>query len=260
MKSVPPSCQLNSDLTPSLSPSPSSSSSTSTIRPPAPAPTKRPTPSIMPAPNYNLVESQNLDLPILLKPEECHGRTFIVTGANAGLGYECAKRLVLLQSARVIITVRDLAKGEATKAKIEAEAQRQNVIKVYHLDLTSFDNVRAFVNKVETEVDRVDGVIANAGTSNGVWMENEGMEGNLTVNLFSNLLLLALTQPYLKSMRDKFGITPYFTFVGSMGPFVAPKSPLLEVNRDDIFGDLNDKEKRGKREMSLLYCQPAVDF
>jgi hypothetical protein len=45
-----------------------------------------------------------------------------------------------------------------------------------------------------------------------------------------------------------------------MAPFVAPESPLLEVIRDDIFGDLNNKEKRGKREMSLQYCQLAVDF
>lgn len=197
----------------------------------------------MPAPNYNLAQSQKLDLPILLKPSDCQDKTFIVTGANSGIGYECAKHLVKLQSARVLITVRDLKKGEDTKAKLEAETGRKGVIDIHTLDLTGFDSVRAFVSKITNEVDRVDGVIANAGTSNGEWIENEGMEGNMTVNLFSNFLLMALMQPYLQKVGDKYGSTPAFTFIGSMGPFVAPKSPLEGLTRENILDYLNDRKK-----------------
>lgn len=197
----------------------------------------------MPAPNYNVAESQKLELPLLLKQADCENKTFIVTGANSGIGYECAKHLVQLQSARVIITVRDPKKGEDARTRIEAETGRKGVVDIYTLDLTAFDSVRAFVTKIVSEVERVDGVIANAGTSNGEWFENEGMEGNFTVNLFSNFLLMALMQPYLKEVGEKFGCTPSFTFTGTIGPFVSPKSPLEGLNRDDILDDLNDRKK-----------------
>lgn len=197
----------------------------------------------MPAPNYSVAQSQRLDLPLILKPQDCKDKTFIVTGANSGIGYECAKHLVQLQAARVLITVRDLTKGEETRAKIEAETGRSGVIGIYRLDLTAFDSVRAFVTKIVSEVERVDGVVANAGTSNGEWFENEGMEGNFTVNIFSNFLLMAMMQPYLKMVGEKFGVTPSFTFTGSMGPFVSPKSPLEGIDRDRILEDLNDRKK-----------------
>lgn len=197
----------------------------------------------MPAPNYSVAQSQKLDLPLLLKPQDCKDKTFIVTGANSGIGYECAKHLVQLEAARVLITVRDLSKGEETRTKIEAETGRSGVLGIYRLDLTAFDSVRAFVTKIVSEVERVDGVVANAGTSNGEWFENEGMEGNFTVNLFSNFLLMAMMQPYLKMVGEKFGVTPAFTFTGSMGPFVSPKSPLEGIDRDRILEDLNDRKK-----------------
>nr|WNT93873.1 putative short chain dehydrogenase [Emericellopsis sp.] len=207
----------------------------------------------MPAPNYNLAESQKLNLPLLLKPKDCKGRTFVVTGANSGIGYDCAKHLVQLSASRVIITVRDQERGNETKARLEAETGREGVVDVRLLNLTSFDSVRTFVKKLEAEVDRVDGVVANAGTSNGVWVENEGIEGNLAVNLFANLLLLALMVPYLKASGQKFGFTPHFTLVGSIGPFVAPKSPLDGVDRNNILADLNDRKKRDGPDMSPSY-------
>lgn len=204
----------------------------------------------MPAPNYNVAESQKLDLPLLVKPGDCEGRTFVVTGANSGIGYDCAKHLVQLTARRVIITVRDQKKGDATKARLESETGRKGVVEVYLLDLTSFASVRAFAKKLETEVDRVDGVVANAGTSSGVWVETEGAESNLTVNLFSNLLLLALMVPQLKESGKTFGFIPHFTFVGSIGPFFGPKSPLEGVDRNDILKDLNDRKKRDGPDMS----------
>lgn len=207
----------------------------------------------MPAPNYNLVESQKLDLPILLQEEDCKTQTFIVTGANTGIGYESAQRLVQLGAARVLITVRDAKKGETTQSKIEASTGRKGVVQVYELDLTRYDSVRAFAKRITAEIDRVDGVLANAGTSNGSWVEDERYEGSFTVNLFSNVLLLALLAPYLKDVGQTFGTTPRFTFVGSIGPFMAPTSPLANLPKMALLEDLNDKSKHDGADLSPRY-------
>ncbi|KAI9148326.1 Short chain dehydrogenase FGM9 [Paramyrothecium foliicola] len=206
-----------------------------------------------PPPNYNMVESQIKDLPILLEQDDCKGRTFIVTGGNTGIGYECAKHLVKLQAERVIITVRDQAKGTAAKEAIEKESERNGVIDVFHLDLCQYDSIRGFVRKLEAEVDRVDGVIANAGIANGAWVVNEGMEGNIQVNFIANMYLTALLVPYMQSLGQKHGIVPRITLVGSMGTFIAPTDLLADIDRDDIFNDLNNKAKWGNREMNYRY-------
>lgn len=53
------------------------------------------------------------DLPILA--EDCSGRTFIVTRANVGHGYEAVKRLLIQDAQRVILGVRNVEAGEKAK-------------------------------------------------------------------------------------------------------------------------------------------------
>lgn len=201
----------------------------------------------MPVTYTEWVQSQGKDLPLLLKADQCTGKTFIVTGANTGIGYECARHLVSSQSARVILAVRDLNKGKAAKASIEAETKRQDVVDVQKLDLTSFDSVKSFASKMESGADRIDAVIANAAVSNGSWLEAEGVEMCLTVNILSNFLLMALLAPQIKAKRSSAESIPSFTFVGSIGTFLSPKPLLADVNRNDIFKDMNDRSKWDSR-------------
>ena len=61
------------------------------------------------------------------------GRTAIVTGGNSGIGKETAVALAA-QGARVVITARDPAKGEAARTEVAARAGRDDV-EVMALDL-----------------------------------------------------------------------------------------------------------------------------
>jgi retinol dehydrogenase-12 len=96
-----------------------------------------------------LVKDQYKHLPIVLTPQDYQGATYIVTGANTGLGLECAKHLVELSSKRVILGVRTLGKGEKAKAEIEAETGHRGVAEIWHLDLTPYDSVKEFAKKVQ---------------------------------------------------------------------------------------------------------------
>jgi NAD(P)-dependent dehydrogenase (short-subunit alcohol dehydrogenase family) len=65
------------------------------------------------------------------------GRTVVVTGANSGLGLATARALASV-GARVVLAVRDVARGEQAAAGIEGSTE------VRRLDLASLDSVRAF--------------------------------------------------------------------------------------------------------------------
>ncbi|WP_431870978.1 oxidoreductase [Nocardiopsis eucommiae] len=65
------------------------------------------------------------------------GRTAVVTGANSGLGLETA-RILAGRGARVVLAVRDTAKGERAAAEIPGATE------VRRLDLADLASVRAF--------------------------------------------------------------------------------------------------------------------
>ena len=192
------------------------------------------------------VQDQRKPLPLAPTPEGCKGATFIVTGANTGLGFEAAKHLVALSSKRVILGVRSLKKGEEAKAKIEAETGIKGVAEVWHLDLTSHDSVKEFAAKVQG-LDRVDAVIENAGVAMGEWSTAEGLETTLTVNDVSTMLLAVLVLPKLQESGKKFGISPHLVVVGSAVAFGAEGELEQIEGEGDILEGLNQPMVMGKR-------------
>ncbi|KAL5095126.1 hypothetical protein Trisim1_003735 [Trichoderma cf. simile WF8] len=201
----------------------------------------------MPDPDFptkcmaDFFSNQRKDLPIALETKDVKDKTYIVTGATRGLGYEAAKRLVQLEAAKVIIGVRNAEQGEFIKTTIEKEAGRKDVIEVWALDLASYDSVKAFGKRLET-VDRIDALVLNAGASHAEWKVKEGSEAQMTVNFISNLLLTFEALPILQASASKHDIKPCIVVVGSMGGFFAFES-VRKFPKTGILEDLNDKAK-----------------
>jgi NAD(P)-dependent dehydrogenase (short-subunit alcohol dehydrogenase family) len=81
------------------------------------------------------------------------GRTFVVTGANSGIGLTAARELGRA-GARVVLAVRDPKKGEAAAATIDGD------VEVRELDLADLASVRAFADAWAGDLDVL---INNAG-------------------------------------------------------------------------------------------------
>jgi NAD(P)-dependent dehydrogenase (short-subunit alcohol dehydrogenase family) len=80
------------------------------------------------------------------------GRTFVITGANSGIGLEAAKALAH-HGAKVVLAVRDTEKGQRAAAQIDGSTE------VRRLDLADLESVRAFA----AETQELDVLINNAG-------------------------------------------------------------------------------------------------
>jgi len=81
------------------------------------------------------------------------GRTAVVTGANSGLGLETARALAAA-GARVVLAVRDPARGERAAAGLTGD------VEVRRLDLADLSSVRAFA---DGWTGRLDVLVGNAG-------------------------------------------------------------------------------------------------
>ena len=87
------------------------------------------------------------DLPSL------ENRTFVVTGANSGIGLVAARALAGA-GARVVLAVRDTAKGDQAAASIDGRTE------VRRLDLADLTSVRAFADAWDGDLDVL---VNNAG-------------------------------------------------------------------------------------------------
>ncbi|XP_064630155.1 retinol dehydrogenase 11-like [Lineus longissimus] len=123
------------------------------------------------------------------------GKTVVITGATAGIGYETAMDLAT-RNANIILTARNLEKGNLVKDKIIEETGNRKIT-VKQLNLASLRSVRRFADEIKAE--RIDILINNAGTLEHYWRKtDDGFEMTWGVNFFGPFLLTNLLLDQLK--------------------------------------------------------------
>lgn len=173
------------------------------------------------------------------------GQTVIVTGANTGLGFEAARHLVCLNAERVILAVRSLDKGKEAQRRIEESTGRGGVVDVWELDLSSYESVKIFARRCDSDLSRLDCVIENAALGPHSYVALEDNEAALTVNVVSTFLLGILLLPLCRKTARSFNTQPRLTFIVSD---VHGMAHLPERHQPNIFAALNaDKSAQGMR-------------
>lgn len=129
------------------------------------------------------------------------GRTVIVTGANSGLGFQTALELAR-HGAHVVMTVRDIDKGRAAKARIQAE-RVSGSLELRRLDLADLDDVERFAADIIADGLPVDVLINNAGVMMPPRsLTRQGHELQFGVNHLAHFVLTARLVDRLAQSRD----------------------------------------------------------
>lgn len=135
--------------------------------------------------------------PALLQ-RDLSGRRYIVTGANSGIGLVTTTQLAK-QGAEVIMGCRRVDEGEARASEIRAENPGAK-LDVRALDLGNLASVRAFAETVNADINRLDGLINNAGVMNtDEGKTADGFETQIGVNHLGHFLLTSLLLDLLKA-------------------------------------------------------------
>ncbi|SDY57713.1 SDR family NAD(P)-dependent oxidoreductase [Herbiconiux ginsengi] len=127
-------------------------------------------------------------------------RTVIVTGGNAGLGYETARNIALSDPAyRVVLACRSRSRGERAAASLRSETGNPHV-QAMQVDLASLASVRAFATAFTNEgLPPLRGIVCNAGISAagvaGAPRTEDGFEMIFGVNHLGHFLLTNLLLP-----------------------------------------------------------------
>ena len=156
-------------------------------------------------------------------------RVALVTGANRGIGLEIARQLADL-GLRVIIGVRDLARGEAA-----AEALQNNRREIHSqmLDVTQAHTIQSAIGQIVDQFGRLDILVNNAG----IMIDAETTILELDLTLFQNTLEtnalgpLLLSQVCIPHMRanDYGRIVNISSTLGSLTDIASPDSAYAVV-------------------------------
>ena len=127
------------------------------------------------------------------------GRTFVITGANSGVGLEAARDLVG-RGAHVVLACRNVAAGERARAEISKGGRGS--AEVRELDLADLDSVAAFAKGLTEQLDAdgrlLNALVCNAGVMGGpLLMTTQGHERQMGTNHFGHAALITALWPAL---------------------------------------------------------------
>jgi NAD(P)-dependent dehydrogenase (short-subunit alcohol dehydrogenase family) len=160
---------------------------------------------------------------------EMTGRTVVITGASGGIGLITARELARV-GARVILAVRDTAKGEAVARGIPGDTE------VRPLDVSSLESVRAFAREWTGDIDIL---INNAGIMQvPPAYTADGFESQIATNYFGPFALTNLLLPHI---TDR----------------VITVSSQLHRRGHAHIDDLNGRER--KYNATAAYCDSKLD-
>jgi retinol dehydrogenase-12 len=125
------------------------------------------------------------------------GRTFLVTGGNAGIGYATAAALAR-RGGRVHIACRSQVKGEAAAAAISAQAGSDQV-RFIALDLADLASVRRCAAEFVALAEPLHVLINNAGVGGQRGRTADGFEIHFGVNHLGHFALTQALLPLLRS-------------------------------------------------------------
>ncbi len=156
------------------------------------------------------------------------GRTAVVTGGNAGLGFETARALARAH-AHVVMAARDLEKAASAEKRIREEVPNAS-LEVVPLDLGSLASVREASARILSEHPKIDLLVNNAGVMAIPQRKTaDGFEMQFGVNHLGHFALTAQLLPALLR-ADAARVVSVTSTAHHMGRAVDPDNPHLEGN------------------------------
>lgn len=158
------------------------------------------------------------------------GKTFVITGANAGAGYEAAK-IFLSKGASVVMLNRSTSKSKVAIAQLKSEVGVNADVRFICMDLADLASVREAAEHVNADVPQIDGFIQNAAIAQVATQKftKDGFESQLGTNHYGHFLLTSLVFDRLVKSKARIII------VGSGGH----KMGLKRIQFDDMNFDKN---------------------
>ncbi|XP_020643662.3 dehydrogenase/reductase SDR family member 12 isoform X1 [Pogona vitticeps] len=177
------------------------------------------------------------------------GRSFMVTGANSGIGKAAAKEIARRGGA-VHLVCRNEDRAEEAKKEITTETGNQNIF-VHILDMSNPKRIWEFAEQFKNE-HRLNVLINNAGCMvNKRELTEDGLENNFATNTLGTYILTTVLLPLLGKEDDARVITV------SSGGMLVQKLNVSDLQSEKTAFDGTMVYAQNKRQQVVLTEQWA---
>ena len=179
------------------------------------------------------------------------GTTFLITGGNAGAGFE-ATRILLRSGATVVMLNRSVERSEAAVAKLTDEFGADAPVSFVRMDLAELDSVRSAAAEVLTTVPRIDALICNAAIAQVPTQQltADGFESMLGTNHYGHFLLSGLLFERIEESKGRIVV------VASLGY----RMGLKTIQFDDMNWDANYQQNKTYSHSKLAQMMFAFEL
>lgn len=158
------------------------------------------------------------------------GQTYLITGANAGAGFQAARTL-LRKGAKVVMLNCSSEKSDAAVVQLKQEFGAEAELSFIRMDLASLASVREAAAELLQTVPRIDALICNAAIAQVPTQKLtvDGFESMLGTNHYGHFLLCGLLFARIEETKGRIVV------VASLGY----KMGLKTIQFDDMNWDHN---------------------
>ena len=206
-------------------------------------------------------------------PEEIgslKGKTFVITGATSGTGYQ-AVRTLLSKGAKVVMLNRNSEKSDTVKDNLKAEFGKTAPISYVQMDLSELASVRRAADKILEKTNKIDALICNAAIAQvpKQILTSDGFESQLGTNHYGHFLLCGLLFERIEQSQGRIVV------VASLGYNMGLKTIKFDdldwhknYNPNAAYSqsklaqmmfayELQDKIKSAKKSVDVYVCHPG---
>lgn len=158
------------------------------------------------------------------------GNTYVITGANAGAGFQAA-RILLTKGAKVVMLNRSAEKSTAAIKALKDACGAQADVSFIRMDLSELASVRAAAEQVLKTVPQIDALICNAAIAQVPTQKLtvDGFESQLGTNHYGHFLLCGMLFDRIEASKGRIVV------VASLGYNMGIKT----IQFDDMNWDKN---------------------
>ena len=158
------------------------------------------------------------------------GKTYVITGANAGAGFQAA-RTFLSKGAKVVMLNRSAEKSTVAVKELKKEFGANADVSFVHMDLSDLASVRAAVKEVTKTVPQIDALICNAAIAQvpSQKLTVDGFESQLGTNHYGHFVLCGMLFDRIEASEGRIVV------VASLGYNMGIKT----IQFDDMNWDKN---------------------
>lgn len=199
------------------------------------------------------------------------GKTYLITGASSGTGFEAAK-IIASKGGKVVMLNRNPKKSEDCIAVIKQELGNKADVTAIRIDLGDQASVKAAATEILETVDRIDALLCNGAIAQvpEQVITVDGFESQLGVNYYGHWTLQALLFPLIEKSNGRI------VTVGSLGYDMGIKTIKFEdmnwdqdYQQNDAYSqsklaqimtsyELQDRlKKAGKSNVKAYACHPG---